>query len=133
MNVDVYRNLHKNCWSIRDRSTGRVWGHSQQYVVNNGTFVVQPAGRERVLEEQKKNVHAFVRGGAGTTHFSGNSEWRNKFTEPVTYNPYTAAHFTDKDGNPVEGDKILHPANQPSFYGSVYCLRLHPKLGCQPH
>ena len=104
MNVDVYRNLHKNCWSIRDRSTGRVLVHSQQYVVNNGTFVVQPAGRERVLEEQKKNVHAFVRGGAGTTHFSGNSEWRNKFTEPVTYNPYASAHFTDKDGNPIQGE-----------------------------
>ena len=110
--VDVYRNLHKNCWSIRDRETGRVWGHSQQYVVDHGTFVVQPAGRERVLKEKKKNVHAFVRGtsaglpiGAGAAYFWGEyDQWRSKFTRPVTYNPYTAAHFIDKDGNPVEGE-----------------------------
>jgi len=59
VSVDVYRNLHKNTWSIRSRTTGRVVEHSDNVLVRAAKFVVQPAGRKRVLQEQRKNVHAF--------------------------------------------------------------------------
>jgi hypothetical protein len=63
--VEVYRNLHKNCYSVRALSgenKGRVVNHVQAIILKDATFVVQPAGRDRVLREQRKNVHAFVRG-----------------------------------------------------------------------
>jgi hypothetical protein len=63
--VEVYRNLHKNCYSVRalnGENKGRVIDHVQSITLKDATFVVQPAGRNRVLREQRKNVHAFVRG-----------------------------------------------------------------------
>lgn len=61
--VEVYRNLHKNCFSVR--KNGRVVKHipdDQGLTLVDVKFAVQPAGRAKVLRERKKNVHAFVRG-----------------------------------------------------------------------
>ena len=63
--VEVYRNLHKNCYSVRaltGENKGRVIDHVRSITLKDATFVVQPAGRDRVLREKRKNVHAFVRG-----------------------------------------------------------------------
>ena len=62
MRVEVYWNLSRNCWSIRDVATGRIHAHADKVSVRGAQFIVQPAGRKRVLRERKKNVHAFVRG-----------------------------------------------------------------------
>lgn len=60
--VDVYRNLDRRVWSIRDRATGLVVEHRDTLVMRGVEFVVQPAGHKRALREGKKNVHAFARG-----------------------------------------------------------------------
>ena len=65
LRVEVYRNLHKDCYSVRALSgedKGRVIDHVQSITLRDVSFIVQPAGRNRVLEEERKNVHAFVRG-----------------------------------------------------------------------
>lgn len=58
--VETYYNLHKKCLSYRP-SGGRV-KHAKAMILDDVTFAVQPAGRERVRREGRKNVHAFVRG-----------------------------------------------------------------------
>ena len=90
MRVDVYRNLHKDTWSIRDRNTGRVVEHSDNVKVTNASFVVQPAGRERVLREKHKNVHAFIRGDYEPSHWNSNVD---PCYIQVKYNPYAYGHF----------------------------------------
>jgi len=65
MKVDVYWNLHKQTFSIRSRERedyGRVIRHADHVHIKNPTTVVSKAGRERVLREKKKNVHAVIRG-----------------------------------------------------------------------
>ena len=62
MKVEVYRNLHKNCWSVRDNKTGRVLTHVDEIHLKNADLIVRPAGREKVLREKRKNVHAFAKG-----------------------------------------------------------------------
>ena len=62
MRVDVYYNLHKHLWSVRDRRTGRVILHCDRVELTNVKFHVGQRGRERVNEEQRKNVHAWVTG-----------------------------------------------------------------------
>ena len=62
MRVEVYFNLHKKTFSVRSCRTGRVIHHTDKVHIANPEFVVRKAGRERVLREGKKNVHAFVRG-----------------------------------------------------------------------
>jgi len=90
MKTEIYRNLHKKCFSVRQR--GRVVGHlmddpTEHVLLENVKFAVQPAGRRKVLREKKKNVHAFVRGDMVSPHsipYPGLGE----FTNEVTYNPY---------------------------------------------
>ena len=95
MIVDVYRNLHKKTWSIRDRKTGRVVGHQKEVNVLDAKFVVQPSGRARVLQEGRKNVHAFVRGTLAT-YQEGLDDPRTFYLitpHAVRYHPYQAGHF----------------------------------------
>ena len=98
LKVKVYRNLHKNCLSVQHR--GRVIAHVEMITLGNVTFKVNEAGRQRVLRERKKNVHAFVQGtvtGTGMQHWAEKNEHWTK----VSYNPYKAPTFTLSDGTPV--------------------------------
>lgn len=58
--IETYYNLHENTPSVR--VDGRVRDASPAVAVEKPSFVVQPGGRQRVLREQSKNVHAFLRG-----------------------------------------------------------------------
>jgi hypothetical protein len=107
MRVEVYRNLHNGLMSVRE-AHGLVLTHEDVVFVRDASFVVQPAGRERVLREKRKNVHAFVRGdlagfSAGSlTGFDDYTSWKQ-----ATYNPYKCSTFVDKTtGEP------LHSANK---------------------
>ena len=94
---DVYFNLHQRLFSVREH--GRVVDRAECLHIESPRFVVQPAGRQRVLQEQRKNVHAFVRGevigNCGPPH--------GLETSYVSYNPYKAEHFClDGDvGQPI--------------------------------
>ena len=108
MEVDVYRNLHKNVWSVRNRATGRVRQYADKFVVRNAKFVVQPAGRKKVLKEQRKNVHAFVRGIVTNTGGLHRESVIRRCFKKVTYDPYTMETFQDISGNLiVEAKEVL--------------------------
>ena len=96
--IEVYRNLHKKCWSVRQ--DGLVKFHSQQVCLQNCKFAVQPAGRAKVLREKRKNVHAFIRGylwdGKISEDIANSNIWDN-----VSYNPYKYNTFVDNSNNPV--------------------------------
>lgn len=62
MRVRVYRNLHKNTFSIMSKETGRVIAHEDHVSLGNAKFIVQQAGWKKVHEGGAKNVHAFVEG-----------------------------------------------------------------------
>ena len=60
---EVYRNLH-----FRDEvvysvlKDGLVEGHALCHVMDGVTFSVGPKGNQRVRDEERKNVHAVIRG-----------------------------------------------------------------------
>ncbi len=58
--VFVYKNLHKGCWSIRQ--DGLVKAHTDNVTLYNVMMKVNKKGRERVLREKRKNVHAGISG-----------------------------------------------------------------------
>jgi len=58
--VKVYWNLHRNCYSVQQN--GLVVCHADQVELKDVTFKVNEKGRQRVLKERRKNVHAFVIG-----------------------------------------------------------------------
>jgi len=98
--VEVYFNLHKRCFSIRQR--GRVIDHRQLVVLSGCTFVVQPAGQRRVRETGVKNVHAFVR---GTLEPSDDLEYSG-LLHRVRYNPFVSDTFFILDGKKEVAVKV---------------------------
>lgn len=90
--VFVYRNLHKNCWSIQNTSSGRVIAHVAECLVTSAILVVRPAGRDQVRRTRRKNVHAGVRGTLQPYH-----ELSDSHPVPITYNPYTNDTFVRRD------------------------------------
>ena len=88
--VEVYKNLHWNCWSVRQSGIVRL--HTYAIALKNCEFKVSEKGRQRVLKEKRKNVHAFVK---------GTLTKRGGFTngDKVTYNPYKMSTFR-KSGQP---------------------------------
>ena len=98
IDVDVYFNRHKSTFSIRHK--GRVIEHTDTVVIKNPRFVVNESGRNRVLREKKKNVHAFVRGEYYTKEDKLNVLDGKKYWKGIYYNPYKHSSFvyleTDK-------------------------------------
>ena len=58
--VYVYKNLHRNCYSVRQ--DGLIKMHTDSICLYDAQFRVGMKGRERVLKEKRKNVHAGVSG-----------------------------------------------------------------------
>jgi len=97
MKVEVYFNLHKRVFSVRSCKTGRVIHHAKDVHIVNPKFVVREGGRQRVLRERKKNVHAFVRG--NLTTFKDNP---SRLADTIGYNPYKYDSFVNvTDEEPV--------------------------------
>jgi hypothetical protein len=91
MKVFVYFNLHRRLFSVRaleGPNKGRVIAHSQTVFLEDVEFKVSEAGRQRVLKEQKKNVHAGARGTWLDRAFDTLDD-----LEAVTYNPYKYTSF----------------------------------------
>lgn len=107
--VEIYRNLHRDCFSVREK--GKVICHTDFCILKNVTFVVQPAGRRKVLRTKQKCVHAFVKGELV-------EDWgelpKMAF---VTYNPYLYSSFV------LEYDK------QPIYYSDMaMCVKHQGKF-----
>ena len=101
MKVEVYFNLHKQLFSVRSYKNGRVFAHATMIRIKDPMFVVRQSGRKQVLREQKKNVHAFVR---GKICYVANHEFDvcddvpnavDDQTTSVIYNPYKYASFVE--------------------------------------
>jgi len=89
--VDIYRNLHKMCWSVRQKGLVKLYiDYAQAFVVRDVRFVVSNKGRQRVLREKRKNVHAVAR---GILHRGVADKLPLQGLRRVTYNPYASANF----------------------------------------
>lgn len=105
MRVKVYRNLKHGrkaapLYSVVDLATGRVVAREHNVVLAWATFKVSEAGRQRVLRDGVKNVHAYVVGtwakGAGLL----------KLAKRGSYNPFHGPSFTC-EGQPVESAYLV--------------------------
>lgn len=94
--VYVYRNLHRDAWSLRVR--GRVVAHEECVVLLNAEFKVGEKSRKRAVREKRRNVHAFVVGKYDHADVHPNA-CRGGIR--VRYNPFKGPHFTDRRGRAV--------------------------------
>jgi hypothetical protein len=97
--VFVYRNLHHNVWSIRAADgphKGEIVGHAKHLVLDFARWRVNELGRQRVIRDRAKNVHAGVFGMLADIE----PELPVGAWSRVTYNPYGADHFYLADIGP---------------------------------
>ena len=137
---EVYRNLHfrdETVYSVR--KDGLVEGHALTVIMDGTTkypitFAVGPKGNQRVRDEQRKNVHAVIRGHlCNAVWYTSDMDvdafemghakdacdyfkaqymieregyvWRE-----VLYNPYKYRTFVTRDTNPFRGvEDVIEP------------------------
>jgi hypothetical protein len=102
----VYWDLHRGQWSIKIK--GIVRAKADDVLLADAVGKVSEAGRQRVLRERSKNVHAGIVGTVRSPQF-GVAEGVAYAGDRVTYNPYKYESFV----HTVDGSK---------FEGSAYAL-----------
>lgn len=106
----IYWNLHRGCWSIQTRIHGKGWrvtDYAETLSAYNVTFSVSEAGRQRVIAEGRKNVHAY----AIARRCTPNRWQRVPYTwDPmkISYHPYEAGHFATPSGTAVHGLNVAY-------------------------
>lgn len=103
--VKVYRNLKhgKNARPLYSiMQDGKVKARRHRVLLSSAVFLVLESGRQRVLQEKRKNVHAFVIGKLVSDEFTpkgqisgacGIDENGPDLPARVRYNPYRAGYF----------------------------------------
>lgn len=93
MKVFVYRNLNRKgvVWSVKSTKTGLVVDRATSVYLSNCELKVSEAGRQRVLKNKRKNVHA------GAVGIRIKKAPVVKWTR-ISYNPYKQDKFTTDKG-----------------------------------
>ena len=92
--VYVYFNLHKKIWSVRQ--SGSPVEHHKTICLKDVRYLVQPAGRKRVLDTGVKNVHA------GLSGYIVGSVPVPAISFDVTYNPFKYSSFVDTEDHETQ-------------------------------
>lgn len=100
----IYRNLHTGGFSVRYK--GRVVERSNCLVGNDVVFKVSESGRQRVLLEKRKNVHAYSVC-ENCVLAPSPSQRMIDMLKIITYNPYIAGHFLCNGKEITKADQIL--------------------------
>lgn len=105
--VRVYFNLHNRLFSLQHK--GRVVAHVPEVALKDVNFKVRESGRQRVLRDQRKNVHAFVDG-----TFTHSPDRAALLPQVVSYNPYKYDSFVRAhDKSPIHNAKAAVLKNLP--------------------
>lgn len=118
---DVYLNLHKvGFLSVRAAEgpdKGRVVGHVSAIELEGCSFRVSEAGRQRVIRDRAKNVHATVRGRVvRVSQDAAPSKYLSEKHGAIlvaggydtTYNPYYTPTFINRETkNPVHAAQTV--------------------------
>lgn len=115
MKVQVYFNLHRKVWSIKaleGENKNKVIGYAEKVILSDVKPKVSEAGRQRVLKEKKKNVHA---GLIGNLVYTDIDLMFRKGTKEITYNPYCYNTF-------------VYTNNEKEYTGSDYAYMTNKKV-----
>jgi hypothetical protein len=112
--VMVYYNLHKHTFSITHN--GLVKMYADYVKLSDVTFKVREGGKEKVRDEKRKNVHAFVIGTlVDYKEYPSEDLPTASSSKVITYDPYKYDSFVYKDGSePIYNAKEIEMINQPS-------------------
>ena len=109
--VQVYKNLHKDCYSIRDSKTKLVIAYGTRFALWDPKFKVSEAGRQRVLSTGQKNVHAYIEGNIVFGRSIGFD------LKQLYYDPFKVESFVDKECDiPIDEALLVEFSPEGVFY-----------------
>ena len=120
--IRVYYNFRKKLFSVQEKVNGKwkVVEHTNELCIRNAAFKVSEAGRQRVLKQKRKNVHAFILG--ERFPFIPKSF---VYRDEVSYDPYKGPNFmVVSEGKPLDRAKYVTIFNgkvialMPEFQGT---------------
>ena len=101
--------------ALEGADKGRVVKHASSVILTNVTFKVSEAGRQRVLRDKQKNVHAGAQGTLCSTDIP--FAWVTSRPRSATYNPYNDKTFVDVDSRqPVVSSDMVELTNRKVLY-----------------
>lgn len=103
--VKIYWNSHKRCFSIA-QSKGPVQHSAGPFLLDDPVFKVSAKGRQWVLRNRKKTVHATIRGVLQHRYFELPPGARE-----VRYNPYENETFVLLCGTPIHQARTAYFVN----------------------
>jgi hypothetical protein len=91
--IRVYRNLNNGRMSLQSKqgSSWKVVGHVENCVISSVKFHIGESGRQKVIRERCKNVHAWGQG-----MLVAEFDERVKAPVALSYNPYTDTTFKQR-------------------------------------
>jgi len=96
LRVMVYYNLHKKTFSVQYK--GKIVLYADYVKLGNVEFRVREGGKEKVRQEKRKNVHAFVIGDLmDYCQYPCENMPPETNDKIITYNPYKYDSFVDKE------------------------------------
>lgn len=116
--VRVYRNLHRQCYSVQVKlpEGWRVRSHlTGPFILTNVTFHVNQGGYRRYLRTAQRNVHAFVVGTYEGQSYTAIEDLTLAYKD-VTRVRYVAGAFYNANspveaGKPIYGPPLLSAQN----------------------
>lgn len=104
--VRVFLNWKRGCYSIFQ--DGLVRASAREVRLADVEFRVREAGRQRMLRERRRNVHAFAVGRlVDYVHPDDPRRLAGLGGRGVVYDPYRCATFVDREtGSPVAGARL---------------------------
>lgn len=109
----IYRNLRTKGFSIKYK--GIVVDRDNCFLGLDVEFKVNKLGRERVIKERQKNVHAYAACDKYSFTDKSDLDLVDK-AKIITYNPYVADHFI------CNGKKITHTKKVLFYNGKCYLI-----------
>jgi hypothetical protein len=109
--VMVYYNLHLHTFSVKHKN--KVIAHADFVNLADVEFRVRPGGRDNVLKQQQKNVHAFVIGTLiDYCEYPCSDIPKPESADLITYDPYKYNSFVyKKDETPIYVANVVHMIN----------------------
>lgn len=119
--VHVYKNRTQKMWSVRQG--GKVIATADRLILKDCSFHVSEKGRQAVIKEGKRYVHAYVKGYITTEPCD--------CVVPIEYNPFTGPDFMAQVGIedslfPIDGWVAVDGAEMCEFtkHQKVYGTKL---------
>jgi hypothetical protein len=102
--VQVYKNVRKNCFSVRDKATRKVIGHVQEISLKDCTMHASLSGISRIRSERRKSVVAWIE---GTTFTPENQQALSAKQHGIFFNPYQNDTWVDHHGYPIARANVV--------------------------